>query len=209
MKSLILDCSCGMSVYVVDDEKIYSKIDNTQNKHSDEILVVIDKLLLDASISVKELDNICVCIGPGSFTGVRVAISLAKGLSIGTGAKVFVLSNFDIFDIQDAKNYYLVLDGFSNFVYVRKCDNGKILDDCVDIDDFKNITIKNNSPVFVTTEKTQNLLKKVEIQSNFAQNQVIRAFNKKNAAKENIELNQINPIYLRASQAEIERAKKK
>lgn len=208
MKNLILDCSCGMSVYVVNEGEVYSKIDVTQNKHSDEILVVVDKLLKDAGLVINQIDNICVCIGPGSFTGIRVAVSLAKGLAIGVNARVFVLSNFDIFEVENNENYFLVLDGFSNFVYVRKCEDGIIQDDCLDIDNFRNITIKKNFPIFVTTEKTQNLLKKVEIQSIFAKNNIISAFNSKISREELIELNQINPIYLRASQAEIERAKK-
>lgn len=209
MKNLILDCSCGMSVYVENDGVVYSKVDASQNKHSDEILVAVDELLKSASLVINQIDNICVCIGPGSFTGIRVAISLAKGLAIGVNAKVFVLSNFDIFDVENNQNYYLILDGFSSFVYVRKYENGFIKDDCLDVNCFAEDVKKDNFVVYVTTEKTQNLLKKVEIQSKIAQSQTIFAFNQQIKSKNQIDLNKINPIYLRASQAEIERLKKK
>lgn len=208
MKSLVLDCSAGMNVFLEIDEKIFSVTEIIQNKHSDEILKVIDELLHEAKITINQIDNICVCVGPGSFTGVRVAISLAKGLSVGSGAKVFTLSNFDIFDTKNLKNYYLVLDGFSNFVYVRKCENGEIFDECCALDEFVSCCKKDGFEVFVTTEKTQNLLKNFEIKSILAKNQTIFAFNKKIKSNENVELNEIYPVYLRASQAEIERAKK-
>ena len=81
----------------------------TQNKHSDEILKVIDELLLKAKLKINDIQNICVCVGPGSFTGVRVAMSIVKGLAIGVKAKVFACSNFDIFNCLE-KDYYLVLD---------------------------------------------------------------------------------------------------
>lgn len=208
MKSLILDCSAGMSVYLDLDGKCLSKIDTAQNKHSDEVLKVVDELLVQANIKISQIDNMCVCVGPGSFTGVRVAISLAKGLSIGAKAKVFTLSNFDIFEIEKTENCYLVLDGFSNYVYVRKCENGVISDSCMDVQEFAEEQKQNNLLVFVTTEKTQKLLNKFEISAKFSKNQTICSFNKKIIAGENVALNQIYPVYLRASQAEIERAKK-
>lgn len=208
MKNLILDCSLGMNVFVVNDEKVYSKIDGTQNKHSDEILVVVDELLKKADLTISQIENICVCVGPGSFTGVRVAVSLAKGLAIGSGARVFTLTNFDIFDIAKTENSVLVLDGFSNFVYVRKNSFGEIKDDCMDVEELSNLIKADNVMAYVTTEKTQNLLKKYEIQSKFAQNCIISAFNEKIMNNETTKLNQILPVYLRASQAEIERVKK-
>lgn len=208
MKNLILDCSCGMNIYIVDGEKVFSKIDCTQNKHTDELLNVVDELLKDAKLKINEIENICVCVGPGSFTGLRVAISVAKGLAIGIKAKVFVLTNFDIFrKLND--NSCLILDGFSNFVYARIKKLGNDFDDCYDIENLVEKIKNENLEVFVTTEKTQNMLKKYEIPSIFAQNQIIFAFNEKISKNESIEINKIFPVYLRASQAEIEREKRK
>lgn len=208
MVNLILDCSCGMSVFVVKDEEVFSFEDKTQNKHSDEILKVIDELLLKAKLKINDIQNICVCVGPGSFTGVRVAMSIVKGLAIGVKAKVFACSNFDIFNCLE-KDYYLVLDGFSNLVYLRTVKDNEIKDECVEIEKFVERQKNDNLNVYHTTEKTQKLLEKFEIKSNFAQNDIISAFNNKIQNNNSVELNQIYPVYLRASQAEIEREKKK
>ena len=208
MNNLILDCSCGMNVYVVSNGNIFSAEDKRQNKHSDEVLKVIDDLFNKASLTIKDIDNICVCVGPGSFTGIRVAISIVKGLAIGVDAKVFVLTNFDIFDVNE-KNYHLVLDGFSNLVYLRTVKDSQVKDECIEIDEFKNRVQNDLLKVYFTTEKTQNLLNKYEIVSFFAKNNIINAFNKKIECNESIALNQILPVYLRASQAEMEREKKK
>ena len=208
MINLILDCSYGMNVYLVNDGEVYSFEDKIQNKHSDEILKVIDELLSKAKVSVKDIQNICVCVGPGSFTGVRVAVSIVKGLAIGTNAKVFALSNFDIFDCVE-KNYYLGLDGFSNFVYLRTVKNNERIDECVEIEKFVEKQINDKLKVYYTTEKTQKLLEKYEIYGEFVKNNIISAFNLKIQNGESVNLNQIYPVYLRASQAEIEREKKK
>ena len=208
MISLILDCSCGMSIYLVCDEKVFSRIDSIQNKHSDELLVMVDDLLKEANLNVNQIDNLCVCIGPGSFTGVRVAISLVKGLAIGANAKVFTLSNFDVFDVELDDSTCLVLDGFSSFVYIRRVIDGKKVEECVDVSQLKNEINKNNLKVYVLSEKTQNILKRFEIIAKISQNNIVDAFCSVVENSQAVALNQIFPVYLRASQAEIEREKK-
>ena len=45
MNALILDCSYGMNVFVISDENLYFQIDRNQKKHTDELLVSVNKLL--------------------------------------------------------------------------------------------------------------------------------------------------------------------
>ena len=208
MNTLILDCSCGMGVYLIKDNEVFSYADLNQAKHSDELLQVVDKLLIQSELKIKDVENIGICIGPGSFTGIRVAISLAKGLVVGTGAKIFTLTNFDIYDVIDKENSYLILDGFSSIVYARRFFNSSFEDVCLDLNQLKKDLDTNNFNVYVGLEKTQNLLNKYEINSKMVQNNIIDAFKTKIQCGESISLNQIFPVYLRASQAEIERENK-
>jgi len=208
MNSLIIDCSDGMSLILLSNEKEFSYIDDTEKKHSDELLVVLDNLLEKANLKIQDIENICVCIGPGSFTGVRVAISICKGLAIGVGAKVFVLSNLDIFDCKNDNNAALVLDGFSDFVYVRVFENQNYKDACMTQTELKNLALKQNKSVYVVNEKMQKKLNSIEINANFAKNNIKNAFLNKIIAGDFVDINTISPVYLRASQAEIERNKK-
>lgn len=54
--------------------------------HGSEILSLIDECLAAAGADVADVGCIAVSIGPGSFTGLRVALATAKGLSLGGGA---------------------------------------------------------------------------------------------------------------------------
>lgn len=204
MKSLIIDCSAGMSVYIINENDVYSKVDENQKKHTDELLVVVDELLIQSGLKINQIENICVCIGPGSFTGIRVAISICKGLAVNSNAKICIASNFDIYEVSKDKNSILVLDGFSKFVYIRKMFEGKVFEDCIDISDIKKFADKNFE-IYVQNKKLQNILKNSEIYSMIAQNNVISYFKDKINNNEFINLNQICPLYLRASQAEMER----
>ena len=208
MNTLIIDCSAGMSVYVLKNDETFSKIDKNQKKHTDELLYVVDELLNLAELKIKEIDNICVCIGPGSFTGIRVAISIVKGLAVESNAKVFIATNFDVLQNGVNEKSVYILDGFSKFVYTRLIDNGVIKDECVDIDSLINNLKNDKINIYVENEKVQNILKNNEIVSNIAKNNTILHFLDKIKNNKFINLNMIEPIYLRASQAEIERNKK-
>lgn len=207
MNNLIIDCSCGLGVYLVKDSDVFSYLDENQKRHTDDLLVVVDKLMTDANLKINQIDNFCVCVGPGSFTGIRVAVSMIKGLAVNSSAKIYAISNFDCFGVN-ADNSVCVLDGFSNFVYARFNKSGEVKDECIDVSELKQIIEGEKLSVYVLSEKTQNNLNKFKITSNIVKNNIIDAFNQTIKENNNILLNQICPVYLRASQAEIERNKK-
>ena len=207
MNTLILDCSHGMSIYLYCNENEFFHIDKNQKKHTDELLLSVHELLNKANISVKDINNICVCIGPGSFTGIRVAVSICKGLAIGTNAKIFVADNFEIFSYGVNKKSIYILDGFSDYVYTRIFDGEIANDSC---EKFSELVSKvkmdyYDYDIYVESEKMQNELKKQEIQCKFPQNNIKKVFFDKINNDNSTPINKISPIYLRASQAEIER----
>jgi tRNA threonylcarbamoyladenosine biosynthesis protein TsaB len=56
--------------------------------HADELAASVDDVLKRSSVSLSDLDGIAVSIGPGRFTGLRVGLSTAKGLSVASGVPV-------------------------------------------------------------------------------------------------------------------------
>ena len=56
----------------------------------------IDRLLAKHGLELGQLDGIAVTSGPGSFTGVRVGLTAAKGLAEATGRKVAAISNMEV-----------------------------------------------------------------------------------------------------------------
>ena len=62
---------------------------------SEFLLVKLEELLISANVSLNEIDLIGVCTGPGSFTGVRIALSCVKGLKCGlNNAKLIAVNTF-------------------------------------------------------------------------------------------------------------------
>jgi len=61
--------------------------------HSKVLLPMVDELLAEASLTLKGLDAIVVTRGPGSFTGIRISIGIAQGLSYGAGIPLVGVSS--------------------------------------------------------------------------------------------------------------------
>ena len=55
--------------------------------HSETLLPMIDSCLSSSGICADDIDTIAVSAGPGSFTGVRIGVACAKGISFGLSAK--------------------------------------------------------------------------------------------------------------------------
>ena len=80
MISLFIDTSMvNVSISVVKDGKIMSIIqENIPNEHSKYATYYVKKVIDEAGIDANDIDNILVVNGPGSFTGVRIGVTIAK-----------------------------------------------------------------------------------------------------------------------------------
>lgn len=81
MNTLIIDTSSNKEIEVglkMDDKEFVLK--NTVDRKNQEVLPLIEKLLKKHKLSLKDLNSIEVNPGPGSFTGLRVGVSIANTL---------------------------------------------------------------------------------------------------------------------------------
>lgn len=83
MNILALDTSNAyLSVACNVGDRFYSRNQRVDHGHSDELLPLIQVLLLEAGISLSQLDAIAYGQGPGAFTGLRIACGVAQGLAL-------------------------------------------------------------------------------------------------------------------------------
>lgn len=80
MKTLIMDSATNrLYTALLEDEKIiYESYVEGKNDHAKAILVEVDKACKKANIELLELNQIIVGVGPGSYTGVRMAVTVGK-----------------------------------------------------------------------------------------------------------------------------------
>ena len=70
----------GSVALATESEVIAEYTLNIRRTHSERLMGMISRLLSDTDVALTNLDGIAVSIGPGSFTGLRIGLSTAKGL---------------------------------------------------------------------------------------------------------------------------------
>ena len=77
---------------VVSDGKILSEISlNEKYVHAEKLMTQVDAVLGRSGCLIDQLDAIAISIGPGSFTGLRIGLSVAKGLSFSAEKKLIAV----------------------------------------------------------------------------------------------------------------------
>lgn len=113
---------------------------NTRHTHSETLLPMIKSMLKSAGAELSDVDKIAVSAGPGSFTGLRIGISTAKGLADAAGLPCVSVSTLEtiaynflgvdgvICACMDArcKQVYNALFKSENGVITRLCDDRAI-----------------------------------------------------------------------------------
>ena len=101
---LLIDCSKGLNLILGNRKKIILTLNKPRIKKVSEALVAeIENLLYSASKSYKDLTKIVVINGPGSFTGIRTGVTVAKVLALSLNIPVCGISQFDLLSLEYSK----------------------------------------------------------------------------------------------------------
>ena len=85
------------SAALAENGEITSYRESTEPRtHASLTAVFVKKILEERGLSVKDCDAVCVSKGPGSYTGLRVGVSTAKGLCFGAGLPLLAAGTLDI-----------------------------------------------------------------------------------------------------------------
>jgi tRNA threonylcarbamoyladenosine biosynthesis protein TsaB len=102
MLNLAIDTSTDQaSVAVADDSAILAELSwRAGRNHSQHLSPVIERIFALAHLTPAELSTVTVAIGPGSFSGIRVGLSHAMGLSMALSIPLVGISTLDVIAFQ-------------------------------------------------------------------------------------------------------------
>lgn len=122
-KILIIDSSTeACSVALSNGAEVVSRFEIAPRRHAELLLPMVEQVLEQSQLTLVELDAIGCCVGPGAFTGLRIAISVAQGLAYASNRPCVEISSLAAmaahsFSINDSECCLVSIDARMNEVY--------------------------------------------------------------------------------------------
>lgn len=108
MKILGIDTSSKRcTTCILEDNNVIIELHSDDEKtHSQTLMPLIDKMFKETNLSLKDIEMLACCVGPGSFTGVRIGISTAKAFADVYNFKTVGISSLEglAYNIKDDIN---------------------------------------------------------------------------------------------------------
>lgn len=89
---------CTCSIFDSENGVIAETSLSVKKNHSNIVMLIIDNLFKISDLTINDIDKIAVAIGPGSFTGVRIALGIAKGLAMALNKPLIAVNELDILE---------------------------------------------------------------------------------------------------------------
>jgi len=116
-------CSVGLRFGASDDDlRVFARLEPGGRGQSERVMELLQELIDEAGVDYRSLKRIICTIGPGSFTGVRVGLALAKGLAFASGASLFGVSRLVLMGHKYAQSSEIVS---SDMVFVGFLNAGR------------------------------------------------------------------------------------
>ena len=185
-------------VFKFKDKFFINKIE-TDSNHNREIIDDILNLIKGANIKTKEKFDVLVNLGPGSFSGIRISLAVAKGIKLIKKVNLFGFNSFILNAAPYLEKYetvFSILKINKKFYFLKYIEGKK--SDISQITEFQNKEKLNEKSVIVISSEMKN----EDMFKNIAEkHRVIGDFDVKNnieilIKKNLIENNLIKPVYL-------------
>lgn len=201
MKYLFLDTSANrIVVAILEDEKILFYFeDSNDTKLSERIMPIINDAFLKSNLKPIDINTIFVVNGPGSFTGIRVGVTIAKTIAWALKIKVVPISELELMATTTFTGDYIVplIDARRDYVYAGMYDNtltNIMKDSHILITDLMNKLPSDKNIVFTSYDN-------FNFETIKTKYDIIKVINK-HVNDEGINPHKLNPNYLKLTEAE-------
>ena len=229
MRILAVDTSsknCSVAIVEVDENKNYNIIafenSDDEKTHSQKLMPIVDKVFKEHNLTLKDMDLLACCVGPGSFTGIRIGIATMKAFADVTNIKTVSVTSLESlsYNIEEDGIIIPIIDCKNNNVYsaiFSKENNtykqiGKNISDNIDNAislykanaENKNITFVGDGSILYKDLLTSKLSNKLIFSNKNIQSSISLAKCAYDKYLEGLygDSNNLSPLYLRKSQAE-------
>lgn len=186
MRSLFLDTSSfNVTVAIIDNNQIVANFyDKVADDMASKIFPIIDELFSKLDFEIKDINKIYVVNGPGSFTGVRIGVTIAKVLASQLNIDIYPISsleymasgtNSSCLSLIDARRGYVYAGAYDSDLNVLFEDKYTSLDsidltkyaEIVSYDNINNATLPNPSIIKIINKYSSNTMNPHKVNPNY------------------------------------------
>lgn len=139
MKTLFIDThSETLRMAIVLDGNVVLEEKESNRSHSEIAIPTLESVLNKANIILEEIDEIIVVNGPGSFTGVRIGVTIAKTIAYSLNKPIKTITSLEAYGVSDTNSFDIVTVKDSKGVYFAR----KVGNEFVDFSYMKNSDFK-------------------------------------------------------------------
>lgn len=164
MITLFIDTSTEyLTVALIKDDKVLKESTISSSEHSKYAMIKIEELFNDTGIDRKSVNKIMVMNGPGSFTGVRIGVTIAKTYAWACNINVVPISTLKAYALSyDGYDYYVpYIDARRGYVYAAIYDkdyNEVLNDSYISLENLLNKCEKLSNIAFVGKSDKKEIL---------------------------------------------------
>lgn len=145
MYKLFVDTHSDLiTLAIIKDNKVVIKEIKSNNGHAEVLIPSFEILLKENNITIDDIREIIAVNGPGSFTGIRIGLSLVKTLSYTKNIPVKLISSLECFlvssDVEENKVSYLE-DARGAYINAFDKDNNSLMEE-VYLEDYEDVISK-------------------------------------------------------------------
>ena len=202
MISLFLDtCSLIIKIGLLNEKDLIDYVEfENDNKLSEKLLPVMKNMLDKNGYKVNDLNRIYISVGPGSFTGIRIGVTVAKVIAWSLNIDIIPISSLEVMASYDTDKKYVCsfIDARRGYVYAGIYNNdlsNYVSDKYIKFDTLEN-DIKNIKDDILFVSESNNF-----VSCNKPKIDILKIVNKHvNDLPTNH--HKVNPIYLKLTEAE-------
>ncbi len=145
MYTLFLDTHGELiTISFINESDVFTKTKLSEYSHATEVLPLLNEMLKEKNITLKDFNRIIVVNGPGSFTGIRIGLTIAKTIAYALNIQIYIVSSLKAYlissdeegicVIEDPKGYYVGFEDKEIYTdFLEEYNNYKIIENKLDI----------------------------------------------------------------------------
>ncbi len=197
-----------MEVAAVNGQKVCYLYECQNRKASETLLSLVDSALNQASLELKNADFIACCIGPGSFTGIRIGVTTARAFCQAIDLKTVCFTNCDVlaYNYMGGGTTVCFSDAGNGFIYAAVYTDGLIKDApvCLKAHETPEYVKAAGENVKVVCEQNVKDIFSGCIVATPGANALTKAVEENYKKNGGVHYSCVTPLYIRLSQAETE-----